>query len=69
MNKRTTKIFYVEHFGMMDDSVYYNGTLRKLDIYEKNDILIGRDLLMFHETGKRALDMKNIDKYIDEYIV
>ena len=51
---------------MMDDSVYYNGTLRKLDIYEKNDILIGRDLLMFHETGKRALDMKNIDKYIDE---
>ena len=38
-------------------------------IYEKNDILIGRDLLMFHETGKRALDMKNIDKYIDEYMV
>ena len=69
MNKRTAKIFYVEHFGMMDDSVYYNGTLRKLDIYEKNDILIGRDLLMFHETGKRALDMKNIDKYIDEYMV
>ena len=69
MNKRTAKIFYVEHFGMMDDSVYYNGTLRKLDIYEKNDILIGRDLLMFHETGKRALDMKNIDKYIDEYRV
>lgn len=69
MNKRTAKIFYVEHFGMMDDSVYYNGTLRKLDIYEKNDILIGRDLLMFHETGKMALDMKNIDKYIDEYMV
>ena len=69
LNKRTAKIFYVEHFGMMDDSVYYNGTLRKLDIYEKNDILIGRDLLMFHETGKRALDMKNIDKYIDEYMV
>ena len=37
MNKRTAKIFYVEHFGMMDDSVYYNGTLRKLDVYEKNE--------------------------------
>ena len=69
MNKRTTKILYVEHFGMLDDSVYYNGTLRKLDVYEKNDILIGRDLLVFHETGKRVLDMKNIDKYIDEYMV
>ena len=69
LHPRTGKIYYWEHFGMMDDSVYYNGTLRKLDIYEKNDILIGRDLLMFHETGKRALDMKNIDKYIDEYMV
>lgn len=69
MNKRTAKIIYVEHFGMMDDSGYYNATLRKLDVYEKNDILIGRDLLVFHETGKRALNMKNIDKYIDEYMV
>ena len=54
---------------MMDDSGYYNGTLRKLDIYEKNDILIGRDLLVFHETGKRALNIKSIDKYIDEYML
>ncbi len=69
MNKRTAKIIYVEHFGMMDDSGYYNGTLRKLDIYEKNDILIGRDLLVFHETGKRALNIKSIDKYIDEYML
>ena len=69
MNKRTTKILYVEHFGMLDDSVYYNGTLRKLDVYEKNDILIGRDLLVFHETGKRGLNVKSIDKYIDEYMV
>ena len=68
MNKRTTKILYVEHFGMLDDSVYYNGTLRKLDVYEKNDILIGRDLLVFHETGKRVLNVKSIDKYIDEYM-
>ena len=69
MNKRTTKILYVEHFGMLDDSVYYNGTLRKLDVYEKNDILIGRDLLVFHETGKRVLNVKSIDKYIDEYML
>lgn len=69
MNKRTAKIIYVEHFGMMDDSVYYNATLRKLDIYEKNDILLGRDLLVFHETGKRALNMKNVDKYIQQYLV
>lgn len=69
MNKRTAKILYVEHFGMLDDSGYYNGTLRKLDVYEKNDILIGRDLLLFHETGKRTLNMKNVDKYIDEYMI
>lgn len=54
---------------MMDDSVYYNATLRKLDIYEKNDILLERDLLVFHETGKRALNMKNVDKYIQQYLV
>ena len=38
-------------------------------IYEKNDILLGRDLLVFHETGKRALNMKNVDKYIQQYLV
>lgn len=54
---------------MVDDSAYYNATLRKLDIYEKNDILLGRDLLVFHETGKRALNMKNVDKYIQQYLV
>lgn len=69
MNRRTTKILYVEHLGMWDEQEYYNASLRKLDVYEKNDLLIGRDLLLFHETASRTLDMKNVDKYIDEYMI
>ncbi len=69
MNKRTGKIYIIEHFGLLDDDGYTQDTLWKLDVYERNDILLGRDLIAFHETKTMPLSVKTVDKYIEEYLL
>lgn len=68
-NKRTGQKYILEHLGMMNDNDYYNNSLRKLDVFEQNNILIGRDLLIFHESKKCPLNVQVIRQYIQEYLV
>lgn len=68
LNKRTGKKWILEHFGMMDNVGYFETTIQKLDTYEKNDILLGRDLILLHETSTSPLDTKVLEKYINEYL-
>lgn len=68
LNKRTGKKWIIEHLGMMDKTSYFESTIQKLDIYEKNDILLGRDLIILHETATSPLDIKVLEKYINEYL-
>ena len=53
----------------MDNSYYYNNTLSKLDIYEKNGLLIGRDILLFHESARQPLNTRVISDYINEFLI
>ena len=69
MNKNTGKIIYLEHLGMMDNPYYYNNTLNKLDVYEKNGLLIGRDVLLFHESARQPLNTRIISNYINEFLI
>ena len=68
LNKKTGKRWIIEHLGMMDRSNYFESTMQKLDTYEKNDILLGRDLIILHETSMSPLDTKVLEKYINEYL-
>lgn len=68
MNRRTGKIIYVEHLGMMDNESYAINTINKLSIYEKNNLLLGKDVLIFHETGSSPLVTATINKYIEAYM-
>lgn len=68
LNKRTGKRWIVEHFGMMDKSSYCENVMRKLDTYEKNNILLGRDLIILHEDSTHPLNTKVLEKYINEYL-
>lgn len=69
MNLRTGRIYYLEHFGMMDNEDYYNAVLRKLDAFEMNQLLIGRDVLLLHESSSAPLNTRVLDCYIQEYLV
>lgn len=68
LNKRTGKKWIIEHFGMMDNPRYYENVLEKLEIYEKNNLLIGRDLLIFHESANVPLNTMALKEYIVEYL-
>ena len=69
INRTTGEIKYIEHFGMMDNPQYYNNVLSKLDVYEKNGLLIGRNVLLFHESSYRPLSTRVINEYIREFLL
>ena len=68
MNKRTGKRWVIEHFGMMDKTSYYENALQKLDRYEKNNMLVGVDLIFLHETSSVPLNINSLRKYIETYL-
>ena len=69
MNITTGEVKYIEHHGMMDNSGYYNNVLMKLDAYERNGLLIGRDILLLHESVYRPLNTRIIADYIQEFLI
>ena len=68
MNKRTGKRWMIEHFGMMDKASYYENSLQKLEIYERNNMLVGVDLIFLHETSGIPLSINSLRKYIETYL-
>ena len=69
INRTNGEIKYIEHLGMMDNPQYYNNVLSKLDVYEKNGLLIGRNVLLFHESSYRPLSTRVINEYICEFLL
>lgn len=69
LNKKSLKEYYIEHLGMMDDSNYYCSTMYKLDLYEKNGYLIGKNIILLHETSSKPLSTKVLQNYIKEYLL
>ena len=68
INKTTGEIKYIEHLGMMDHPSYFQNVLAKLDAYEKNGLLIGRDVILLHESAYRPLNTRVIADYIEEFL-
>ena len=69
MNITTGEVKYVEHLGMMDNPGYYNSVLMKLDVYERNGLLIGRDVILLHESTFRPLNTRIITEYLQEFLI
>lgn len=68
LNKRTGKRWIIEHLGMMDKNSYFENAMQKLDIYEKNEILLGKDLILLHETSTCPLNTNVLRQYIETYL-
>ena len=69
LNRRTGKLWLIEHLGMMDRLSYSENAMHKLDIYEKNDLLIGENLILLHETSGDPLSTIVLRKYIEKYLL
>lgn len=66
---RLLKLYYWEHFGMMDDEDYSHKAYRKLEIYTNNGIVPMDNLIVTFETRNNPLDPGTVEKIIREYFL
>jgi len=64
---RTGKIYYWEHFGMMDEPAYYKSAYSKLQLYTSHKIIPTIQLITTFETKEHPLDSETIDNMIKNY--
>ena len=68
LNVNTREEFIWEHFGMMDKEEYAEKAYRKIERYEMNGYIPGKNLIITHETGRRLLSSVIVDKMIDGFL-
>ena len=69
LNVRLRKVFYCEHFGMMDNADYCAKSLEKIHAYEKSGHFPGSDLIIFHETSNKPLDTQLVRSIAEHYLL
>ena len=69
LSKRTRKEIYWEHDGRMDDPVYAQSVVRKIQAYEENDIYPGEQLILTFETEKQVLNTREIERLVRRYLL
>jgi len=61
---RRRKLIYHEHFGMMDDAVYWENAIRKIERYQKNGIFLGINLIVTFEGRNTSLNVRELSQSI-----
>lgn len=69
LNVKQRKEYYWEHLGMMENVEYTKKAIKKIELYEKNGIFPGKNLILTFETQDRPIDVKLLDKIVEEYLV
>lgn len=59
---------YWEHFGKMDDIEYANKTLKKIELYARNGILVGDRLIVTFESSTVQLNLELVEKIIKKIL-
>ena len=68
MDPKAGKIYYWEHFGMIDDPSYARSAMTKIQSYIANRIYPTIQLIMTYETKMNPLDTESIEKTIQHYV-
>lgn len=55
--------------GRMDDPVYAQKAVKKLQNYEKNNIFVGEKLILTYETEQNVIQTKDIERLARKYLV
>lgn len=64
-NKRTKEECIWEHFGIMDDPLYMERALHKIDAYAERGYVLGEKLIATFESRMVPLNTKTVDAIID----
>ena len=65
----TNKIFYWEHFGMMDNAPYCDTACNKLKTYCYNGIFPSMQLITTYETSKCPISTDQVQQIITQYFL
>lgn len=69
MHPSTGRIYYWEHFGLMDNPEYSHTAFKKLEEYAYNGIFPSVNLITSYETKKHPLATDEIDAIIRHYFL
>lgn len=69
LNVNTRKEYLFEHFGMMDNNEYCKRAIEKIERYQKNGIMLGRELLCTFETSDRTMDNDVLNSILARYLI
>ena len=58
------RIYYWEHFGLMDDPDYQQAALQKIQLYAQNGIFLGDRLVATFESAACPLDIAQVNYFI-----
>ena len=67
LDVKNRKEILLEHLGMMDNEEYLAKALNKISTYEKNGIVLGRDLILTYETSREPFDGRMFDRALINY--
>ena len=68
LNPKTLKTFYWEHLGKVDDEEYSFKAKKRIELYARNGIIQGKNLIISFETSKSPLNTIYVDLLIKEFL-
>lgn len=68
LNLKERKVFYWEHFGMMDNKEYIEKSVKKINTYVRNGFVQGKNLIITFESGECPLSTRNIEQNIASFL-
>jgi hypothetical protein len=69
LSPKTGKEIYWEHEGMMDNPEYARSAVKKIDLYEKNYIYPGENLILTFESSETVINMNIIKELTEKYLL
>lgn len=69
LNPRTRKEIFWEHFGLMEDAEYSARTLQKIQEISESGLEYGKDYIFTYEKEETPLNIRQIEKTIQKYVV
>lgn len=67
LNQKRRQEVYWEHLGMMDNTEYCENALGRIEIYQRNNIILGGNLIVSYETSRHPIETTMIERNIQEY--
>ena len=53
----------------MDDPNYAKSAIKKIQMYENNDIFVGERLILTYETATTVLNTRDIERKVEKYLL